>query len=80
MELFQNSQKFRVRYGSLAELTKVLKKVPGRYMNAVPVPAPGYVENGIPVPRVQCHGRTEVTEIPGVGVNVMHFLQKFRYG
>ena len=71
---------------SFAELTEV----PGRNTNVVPepvpvpvpvpVPAPGYFETSIPVPRVLCHGRTELTEIPGTGVNVLQNLQNFRYG
>ena len=52
MEVLQNSQKFRVRYESLAELTEV----PGRYTIVVPVP------------RVLCHSLTELTEVPGTGV------------
>ena len=76
MEVLQNSQKFRVRvwksyrthrssgyrYGSLAELTEV----PGRYTNVVPVP------------RVLWHGRTELTEVSGTGMDVVQNLQKFR--
>ncbi|CAM9878092.1 unnamed protein product [Laminaria digitata] len=48
-------------YGSHTELTEV----PGRYTNVVPVPvpAPGYFYKGIPVLRVLCHGRTELTEV-----------------
>ena len=47
--------------GSLRELTKV----PGRYANVVPVPvpAPDYFYKGIPVPRVLCHGHTELKEV-----------------
>ena len=47
MEVLQNSQKFRVRYGYLTELTEV----PGRYTNVVAVP------------RVLWHRRTEHTEV-----------------
>ena len=31
-----------------------------------------------PVPRVFVHGRTELTEVPGTGMNVVQNLQKFR--
>ena len=55
MEVLQNSQ------------------VPGRYTNVVPVPvpAPGYFYKDIPLPQVLCHGPTEVTEVPGTGVNAV---------
>ena len=57
-------------YGSL---TEELTQVPGRYTNAVPVPvpAPGYICKGIPLPRVLCHGRAELTQVPGTGMNVV---------
>ena len=65
----------RSLYGTLAELTEVpgtdmltkVTEVPGRYTDVVPVPvpAPGYCEKGILVPRVLCHGRTELTQVPG---------------
>ena len=56
-------------------------KVPGRYdTKVVPVPASGYFYKGIPVPRVLCYGRTELTEVPGTGMNVVHNFQSFRYG
>ena len=65
-------------YGSYTELTEA----PGRYTNVVPVPVPasGYFYKGIPVPRVLCHGRTELTEVPGTGMNVVQNSQKFGYG
>ena len=60
---------------SITELTQVS----GRYTNVVPVPVPAhYFYEGIPVPRVLCHGRTELTEVPGTGMNVVHNLHKFR--
>ena len=55
MEILQISQKFRVRYTNV---------VP------VPTPAPGYFYKGIPVPRVLCHRRTELTKVEGMGMNV----------
>ena len=44
----------------------------------VPAPAPGYFYNGIPTPRVWCHGRTELTAFPGTGMNVVQNIHKFR--
>ena len=73
MNVVNDSQKFRVRvwksyrthrssgyfYGSLTELTEV----PGRYTNVAPVP------------RVLRHGRTELAEVSGTGMNVVHNSQ-----
>ena len=42
-----------------------LTEVPGRYKNVVPIP------------RVCWHGRTELTEVPGTGMDVQHNLQAF---
>ena len=50
MEVFQNSQKFLCRYANVV---------------SVPLPAPGCFYEDIPVPRVLCHERTELTEVPG---------------
>ena len=50
------------------------------YTNVLPVTAPGYFYKGIPVPRVLCHGRTELTEVPGTGMSVVRNSQKFGYG
>ena len=44
----------------------------------VPVPVPGRFYKVIPVPRVLCHGRRELAEVPGTGMNVVQTLQKFR--
>ena len=60
--IVQNSLKFRVRYGSLAELAEVLD----RYTNVVPAP------------RVLWHGRTELTENSGTGMKVVHNSHQFR--
>ena len=51
-------------------------EVPGRYTNvvSVPVPAPGCFYKGISVPRVLCHGRSELTEVLGVDMNVAQNL------
>ena len=59
----------------LRELTEVSSV--GTYTNVVPVcePAPGYFCQGIPVPRVLCHGRTELTEVAGTGMNVTGVLE-----
>ena len=56
-------------YGSLTELIEV----PGMYTDVapVPVPAPGYFWKRLPVTRVLSHGGTELTEGPGVGINVV---------
>ena len=60
MPLLHNSQKDRVLYGSLTDLTHVLRT------------------NVLPVPRVLSQGRTELTEGPRSGMNVVHPTQKFR--
>ena len=39
---------------------------------------PGYCKNGIPVPRVLCQSRTEVTEVSGKGMRILQNTQKFR--
>ena len=88
MGTLQNLQKFRVRYGSVTELTKV----PG-------IVARAYIthkchKNGIPVPRVRvalayrtsrssgygCECHTELPEVPGTGMNVLQNSQKFFLG
>lgn len=46
----------------------------------VPVPAPAYVSKGIPVPRVLCLGHTELVEVSGMGVNVVHNSRQVCYG
>ena len=70
-------------YGSLPELTDVpcgsltkLTEVPGKYTKCCtrPVRAPGHFYKGISVPRVMCHGHTELTQVPGTGMNVVHNL------
>ena len=61
MEDLQNSQKFPARYTNVV---------------SVHVPAPGYCYMGIPVPRVSCHGHTEL-KVPGTGMNVVQNLRKF---
>ena len=73
----QSSQKFRVHVvcnsyrthrnsGYGMEVLQKLTNVPGRYTNVVPVP------------RVSWHGRTELTEVSGTGMNVLQNSQKFR--
>lgn len=44
------------------------------------VPAPGCVSNSLPVPRVLVHGDKELTEVSGMGINVVHNSQTLRYG
>ena len=39
---------------------------------------PSLYENAVPVPRVLWHWRTELTEVPGTDMDVLHSLQKFR--
>ena len=77
-EVLQNSQKFRVLWYGRTELTKV----PGRYQNAVPVPRV-FVARAYRAYRSSGYGhecRTELTEVPGTGTNVLHNLQKFFVG
>ena len=62
----------------LAELTKV----PGRYTNVVPH-TPGIVARAYRTYRNFGYGnecRTELTEVPGTGMNVAQNLQKSRCG
>ena len=53
---------------------------PGGQTDVVPVhiPAPGEFQKAVLVLRVLSHGREELTEAPGTGVNVVHNLQEFR--
>ena len=79
MEILQNFQKFRVRYGGVTELTEVPGIVARAYRTHI-----NYI-NDIPVPRVfvalayrtsrssgygyEC--RTELSEVPGTGMNAL---------
>ena len=38
----------------------------------------GYCNRGLPVPRVLCHSLTELTEVPGKGMEIVQNFQKFR--
>ena len=76
--MLQNSQKFRVLWHRRTEL----KEVPGRYEIAVPIPRV-YVALAYRTYRSSGYGyesRTELTEAPGIGMNVLHNLQKFFVG
>ena len=88
MGILQNLQKFRVRYGSVTELTEVPGIVARAYRTH------NSYKNDIPAPRVfvaltyrtsrsswyahEC--RTELPEVTGTGMNVLHNLQKFFVG
>ena len=88
MEILQNLQKFRVRYGSVTKLTEVPGIVARAYRTHK------RYENDIPVPRVfvalayktsrssgygyECH--TELPEVAGTGMNVLQNSQKFFVG
>ena len=88
MGIIHNLQKFRVRYGSVTELTEV----PGIIARAYRTHK--RYENDIPVPRVfvtlayrtsrssgygyECH--TELPEVPGAGMNVLQNSQKLFAG
>ena len=61
MDVFQNSQKFWIRYESFPELAEV----PGRYTHVVPVPRVlwhGHTE--LDVSFVDGYEGTELTEVP----------------
>ena len=77
-KLLHNSQKFRVLWHRRAELTEV----PGRYKNTVPVPrvfvAQAYRAYRSSGCGYQC--RTELTDVPGTGMNVLLNSQKFFVG
>ena len=78
MKVLQNSQKFKVLWHGRTELTEVT----GRYKNAVPVPLV-YVALAYRAYGSSGYGyesRTELTEIPGTGMNVLQNLQKFFVG
>ena len=62
MEVLQNSRKFRVGTRCCTR-TRTRTRV---------------FLQGLPVPRVLCHGRTELTQVPGTGMNVVQNLQQFR--
>ena len=79
MGILQKLHKFRVRYGSVTELTEVPGIVARAYRTHI------RYKNDIPVPRVfvalayrtsrssghgyECH--TELPEVPGTGMNVL---------
>ena len=76
--MLQNSQKFRVLWHGRTEPTEV----PARYKNAVPVP-PVFVALAYRAYRSSGYGYescTELTEVPGTGMNVLENLQKFFVG
>ena len=88
MGILQNSQEFRVRYGSVTELTEIPGIVARAYRTHI------CHENEIPVPRVfvalayrtsissgygyECH--TEGPEVPGTGMSVLQNSHKFFVG
>ena len=88
MGILQNLQKFRVRYGSGAEITEV----PGivarayrthiRYKNDIPVPrvfvALAYITSRSSGYGYECH--TELPQVPDTGMNVLQNSQKFFVG
>ena len=77
-EVLQNSRKVRVLWHGRAELAEVS----GGYKNAVPVPRV-FVALAYRTYRSSGYGyesRTELTEAPGIGTNVLHNLQKFFVG
>ena len=88
MRILHNLQKFRVRYGSVAELTEV----PGivarayrtykSYKKEIPVPRV-FVSLAYRTSRNSRYGydcRAELLEVPGTGMNVLQNLQKFFVG
>ena len=62
-------------YESLKELAEVPGTVSLAYIPFTEVP--GRYKKAVPVPRVLWHGRTDLTEVPGAGMNVVHNSQKF---
>ena len=88
MGISQNLPKFRVRYGSVTELTEVPGIVARVYRTHI------RHKNDIPVPRVfvalayrtsrssgyGCERHTELPEVPGTGINVLQNSQKFFVG
>ena len=72
MGILQNLQIFRVRYGSVAELTEVPGVVPRAYRTHI------RYKNDIPVPRVFVALAYGTPEVPGTGMNVIQNFQKFR--
>ena len=62
MEVLQNFQKFRVLWHRHTEL-----RSSGRILNTM-YPSPGYCGTGL----------TELTEVPGTGMKVLHNFQNFR--
>ena len=88
---YRTYRSFGYGYESVAELTGVpgivaraseLTEVPGRYKNVVPVPRV-LVARAYRAYRSSGYGyecRTELTEVPGTGMNVLQNLQKFVVG
>ena len=91
MGIFQNLQKFRVRVRKCYRTRRIsghgrtqLTEVPSRYKNAVPVPRVfvarayrSYNSSGYGY-EIQC--RTELTEVPGTGMDVLQNLRNFFVG
>ena len=78
MKVLQNLQNFRVWWHGRAELPEV----PGRYKNAAPVPRV-FVALAYRTYRISGYGyesRTELTKVPGTGMNALQNLQKFFVG
>ena len=72
------THKFRVLWHGRTELTEF----PGRYKNAAPVPRV-FVARAYRAYRSSGYGyeyRTDLTEVPGTGMNALENLQKFFVG
>ena len=77
-KVLQNSQKLRVLWHGRTELAEV----PGRYKYAAPVPRV-FVARAYRAYRSSGYGywcRTELTEVPGMGLNILQNLEKFFVG
>ena len=76
MEVLQNSQKFRVRYGSLTELTEV----PGTIYECC-TRTPGIAAQAYVTHRSFGYGyqrRMELTEVPVTDIEILQNSEKFR--
>ena len=88
-ELYRTCRSFGYGYGSVTELTAVPGIVARAYRNHRSSRYCGTgaqnsqkfragTKNAVPVPGYCGTGRTELTEVPGTGMNVLHNSQKFR--
>ena len=76
MGVLKTSRSFGYGYGSVTELTEVPGIVARAYRT---LRSSGRIQKRLyPYPGYCGTGRAELTEVPGMGMNVLHNLQEFR--